>query len=375
MLTAVHTDRAGRIVVAADYGAAALFGDRPRALERGIRLPSDARLVPLPERDAVGIDRQGRPRTLGAQRWAVGAILTPGHLRTLVPACAGRDDIPPLEPFGYAAVAAGADGELVVAALPTGESPAPTTPTDAVLASAITAGLRAHPSSGALRTLARCARDHACARATNVFLGRSDAALPVGGNRTSAVDLAEIAIAHLAGGGTGVTFGLACLGEPLAAPRVVADAAVRIRAAAPGARIAIRTNASSAAAIGRVAAAGVDTLVVRLASARAETYERLQVARDLRWSDVRGGIRQAVASGLGVTIELLVLPGLTDRAEEADALVALLRELPSGSVLRLRDLAADPYLVLRANPGTQPQGVEALVERLRTEAAHVRPAA
>jgi len=114
---------------------------------------------------------------------------------------------------------------------------------------------------------------------------------------------------------------------------------------------------------------------VQLASARADTYERIGAPRDVRWPDVRGGIRQAVASGLTVTIELLVLPGLTDRTPEADALVTLLRELPAGSILRLRDLEADPYVVLRANPGAEPQGVEALIERLRVEAAHVRPAA
>ena len=374
MLTAVHTDRAGRIVVAADYGAAALFGDHARALDSAIPLPPDARLVPLPERDAVGIDHQGHPRTLGPQRWAVGAILPPGHLRTRLPAFTGRDDVPPLEALAYTAVAAGADGAIVVAALLTGESPPPARPTDAVLARAITAGLRAHPSSGTLRQLARCARDHASAAAADVFVGRGDGTLPVTG-RSGAADLAEIAIAHLAGGGSGVTFGLACEGDPLATPRVVADAAVRIRAAVPGARVAIRTNAASAAAIGRVAEAGVDTLIVQLASARADTYERIAAPRDARWPDVRGGIRQAVASGLTVTIELLVLPGLTDRAAEADALITLLRELPAGSVLRLRDLEADPYSVLRANPGAEPRGVEALVERLRVEAAHVRPAA
>lgn len=375
MLTAVHTDRAGRIVVAADYGAAALAGDQARPLEGGVPLPPDARLVPLPDRDAVGIDRQGRPRRLGAHRWAVGAILTPGHLRTRLPACTEPDDVTPLEPLGYAAVGSGTDGTLVVAAFPTGESPWPAAPTEAALASAITAGLRAHPSSGALRQLARCARDHTGDAAADVFLGRGDASLPAGSDRITAVDLAQIAIAHLAGGGTGVTFGLACEGEPLARPRVVADAACRIKEVLPAARITIRTNAASAAAIGRVAEAGVDALLIRLASARAETYERLHPARDVRWSDVRGGIRQAVASGLAVTIELLVLPGLTDRAAEADAIVELLRELPSGSSLRLRDLAADPYQVLRANPGSEPHGVEALVERLRAEAPAVRPAA
>ena len=81
-----------------------------------------------------------------------------------------------------------------------------------------------------------------------------------------------------------------------------------------------------------------------------------------------------MSSGLVVIIELLVLPGLTDRAEEADALVALLRELPVGSRLRLRDLAADPYRLLRATPGSAPLGVEALLARLRAEAPAVLPA-
>ncbi|GAC1696840.1 MAG: hypothetical protein NVS9B6_04410 [Candidatus Limnocylindrales bacterium] len=374
MLTAIHTDRTGRIVVAADYGAAAQAGGPARAFELGIPLPPHARVVPLPDRDALGIDRQGRPRSLGAGRWAVAAILGPGHLRTRLPACTGRDDAGPLEAQGYAAVAAGSDGGLVVAAVPTGESPAPVAPTEVLLAAAITAGLRAHPSSAALRQLARRAREHEDAGSAALFLGQGDGPLPVAGDRITAADLAEIAIAHLAAGGAGVTFGLAGDPDPLARPRVVADAASRIRLAVPTARIAVRSNAAAAAAIARVAEAGVDTLVVSLASARPETYERLHPARDIRWPEVRGGIRQAVASGLSVTIELLVLPGLTDRAEEADALVALLRELPSGSAIRLRDLAADPYLLLRANPGSEPLGIEVFLARLRAEAPLVSAA-
>ncbi|HUQ17509.1 MAG TPA: radical SAM protein [Candidatus Saccharimonadales bacterium] len=374
MLTALHTDRTGRIVVAADYGAAAQAGGPARAFAEGIPLPPRARVVPLPDRDALGMDRHGRPRSLGAGRWAVGAILGPGHLRTQLPACTGRDDAAPLEPQGYAAVAAGADGALIVAAVPTGEGPAPVAPTEVALAAAITAGLRAHPSSAALRQLARRAREHEDAGTSALFLHQGDGPLPVSGDRITAADLADLAIAHLAAGGTGVTFGLAGDPDPLTRPRVVADAASRIREAIPSARIAVRTNAAAAAAIARVAEAGVDRLVIPLASARPETYERLHPARVSRWPDVRSGFRQAVACGLPVTIELLVLPGLTDRAEEADALVALLRELPSGSAVRLRDLVADPYVLLRANPGSEPLGIEVLLARLRTEASAVSAA-
>ena len=371
MLTAIHTDRAGRIVIAADYGAAARAGEQVRAFEQGIPLPSDARVVPLPDRDALGIDRQGRPRALGAGRWAVAAILAPGHIRTGLPAYSGaRADAAPLEALGYTAVAAGADGALIVAAIPTGEERSPAAPTEAALANAITAGLRAHPSSGVLRQLARSARDHDAAAAA-VFLGLGDAALPAGSDRITAADLADIGIAHLAAGGSGVTFGVPGDPDPLGRPRVMADAVSRIREAFTSARIAIRTNAGAAAAIARVAEAGADRLIVSLASARPETYERLHPARDVRWADVRGGIRQAAMSGLAVTIELLVFPGLTDRREEVDALVALLRELPSGSALRLRDLGADPDVLLGANPGSEPLGVGSLLARLRAEAPAV----
>lgn len=373
MLTAVHTDRAGRIVVATDYGAAAQAGREARAFDQAIPLPPDARVVPLADRDAVGIDRQGRPRSLGAHRWAAAAILAPGHLRTRIPACVGRDDLAPLESQGYAAVAAAADGTLVVAAVATGEDRLPPAPTEAELAAAITRALRARPSSTVLRALARAAKDGDPGAAA-LFTNQGNAWLPAGDDRVSAADLAEIAIAHLGSGGHGVTFGRAGDADPLARPRVVADAADRIRAAVPTARIAIRTNAAAPAAIARVAGSGADRLIVPLASARAETYDRLHLARDVRWTDVRSGIRQAVQSGLAVTVELHVLPGVTDRTEEIDALAGLLRELPAGSALRLRDLAADPYRLLLANPGSEPLGVEVLVARLRAEAPQVRAA-
>jgi hypothetical protein len=76
-----------------------------------------------------------------------------------------------------------------------------------------------------------------------------------------------------------------------------------------------------------------------------------------------------------ITVELLSLPGLTDRETEAGALVALLGELPPGTELRLADLAADPYALLATLPGAATIGLAALLDRLRADAAHVRLAA
>ena len=106
MLQAVHSDRSGRVFVSADYGATGLDGPSPGALERAIPLPAGAQLVPLVDRAAVGLDRRAQPRSLGPARWAVAALLGPGHVRTHLPSVDAASDAAPLEPLAYAAVAA-----------------------------------------------------------------------------------------------------------------------------------------------------------------------------------------------------------------------------------------------------------------------------
>jgi wyosine [tRNA(Phe)-imidazoG37] synthetase (radical SAM superfamily) len=123
-----------------------------------------------------------------------------------------------------------------------------------------------------------------------------------------------VGAAHLAAGGASVSFGHACEGEPLAAIRRLAEVASRIRAVTPAGAIVLRTSASSAAALLRAADAGVDAAVVALASAHGPTYERIHRPAGYRWSDVRAALRAAAARRLPLTIELLTLPGLTDRA-------------------------------------------------------------
>jgi hypothetical protein len=394
---AVHSDRSGRVFVSADYGATALDGPAPAALDRAIPLPADAELVPLADREAIGIDRRGLPRPLGPARWAVAAILRPGHLRTHLPACDVAGGSGPLEPLGYAAVAADARGELVVAAIAFG----PTAPAPAEdLAAAITRRLRAEPSSKLLRQLARCARDYTCRYAANAFLGTGECALPVGGAandeaaplaalrrrderaplepvsfKADAEDVAAVAVTHLAAGGACVSFGHACEGDPLTRVRTVSGATERIRRERVTGEVVLRTSGASAAALGRAADAGVSRVVVRIASAHGPTYERVHRPSGFRWSDVLASLRAAAGLKLAITVELLVLPGLTDRESEVRAIVGLLGELPAGTELRLADLAADPYALLARIPGGATIGVAALVARLRADASHVRLAA
>ena len=397
MYQAVHSDRSGRVFVSADYGATALDGPLPVALDRAIPLTTDTELLPLADRAAMGLDRRGQPRSLGPARWAVGAILGPGRLRTHLPAVLAASDVAPLDPLPYAAVAADARGELVAAAVEIGPLSAPAPPD---VTAAITSRLRAEPSNKLFRQLARCAREYRCAAARNAFLGQGECALPLGAPandesaptvalrrheeraplepvtfKVSTSDVAEVAIAHLAAGGASVSFGHACEGEPLDAIRDVADVTARIRSATATGAIVLRTSGSSAVALGRAADAGIDRVVVRLASADGPTYERIHRPTGFRWSDVRAALREAATRRLAITVELLSLPGLTDRPTEVAALLALLGELPAGTELRLADLAADPYALLARIGGGPTIGIAAMLERLRADAAHVRLAA
>src|SRR5260221_4322062 len=166
MFQAVHSDRSGRVFVSADYGATGLDGSVPAVLEHAVPLPPGAELVPLADRAAVGIDRRGLPRSLGPARWAVAALLPPGHVRTHLPAVEAASGAAPLEPLAYTAVAADERGELVVAAVALDQVDPP--PDD--VGPAVTRRLATEPSNRLLRQLARCARGYRCPAAPDACL-------------------------------------------------------------------------------------------------------------------------------------------------------------------------------------------------------------
>lgn len=380
MFTAVHSDRSGRVYVSSDWGACAFDGARSIPLETAIPLPEGTALVPL-AREAQGLDRLGRPRGIGPARWAVGALLPAGHTRTLHPAY--RDDEPndaPLAPLPTAAVCADESGALYVAAIPT--RPA--------AAGAVAAGgtLAVRSGNRLARQLARCARDHACAGARAALRGDGVGALPVSARpnespptvvaprarpdaaprepaafRPSAAEIAEVALAHLAAGGAGVSFGRACEGEPLTAVRLLEDAIARIRQAVPAARIHLETNGSSSSALRRLIDAGLGEVTFRLASARSDTYEAIHGPTGYRYTDVRAAIAVAREARIGVRLALLMLPGLSDRDAELEALGALVGD--AGADVELRDLGADARRALALAPRADTlHGMDAAVARL-----------
>ncbi len=399
MFSAVHSDRSGRLVVAADYAAATSDGSQVGPLLKALPLPPGTDVVHLPGRIGVGLDRTGRPRELGQGRFGVAAILPVGYLRMTLPAYVDDLGTPPLHPRAYAAVGADANGQLVVSAVALDADAGSVDGRSAPdLAARITATQRAHPSSRVLRQLARCAKDYRCRAAANAFIGRHDCALPIAAPRNerplevlvlhddadaspsepaafrpSPEELADLASRHLEGGGTVVAFGRACEGEPLLAVRVVEQAIVAIRERTRAGTIHLETNGSAPVALRRLCDAGLDSVAIRIASAAAETYEAIHRPEGFRFADVRASLAHAIAGRVSVALRVLALPGLTDRARELDALVGLAGDLPAGGAIVLSDLSSDPQRALRIAPSSEaPIGMDRLLDRLRTDAAHLR---
>ena len=362
-------------------------------------IPPGTDVVHLPGRPGIGLDRAGRARELGQGRFAVAAILPLGYLRLGLPAYVDDLGTPQLRPRAYAAIGADASGQLVVSAVALDDQAGIVDGRSAPdLAARITATQRDQPSSRVLRQLARCAKDYRCRAAANVFLRRHDCALPVAAPRNESPpealvlhdetdasptepaafrptpeELAETAWRHFEGGGTVVAFGRACEGEPLLIVRVVEQAIVTIRERTRLGTIHLETNGSSPAALRRLCDAGLDSVAVRLMSARAETYEAIHRPDGFRFADVRASLAQAIAGKISVALRVLALPGLTDRPRELDALVGLAGDIPEGGSLVLCDLAADPQRALGVVPSTEAAvGMQRMLDRLRTDAAHLR---
>ena len=399
MFSAVHSDRSGRLVVSADYAAAMSDGSSIHPLVDALPLPPGTEVVHLPGRTGLGMDRAGRPRELGQGRFGVAAVLPIGYLRMSLPAYVDDLGAAALRPRAYAAIGADAHGDLVVSAaaldsdaVSLDERSAPD------LAARITATQRDQPSSRVLRQLARCAKEYRCRAAANAFLGRHDCALPVAAPRNerppdvlvlhddadaspiepaafrpSSEELANAASRHFEGGGTVIAFGRACEGEPLLVARVIEDAIVAIRERTRHGTIHLETNGSTPVALRRLCEAGLDSVAVRIASARAETYEAIHRPEGFRLADVRASLGHAIAAKVSVALRVLALPGLTDRPREIDALVGLTGDLPAGASLILSGLAADPQRALRvAQSVDEVGGMHRLLERLRAESAHLR---
>lgn len=364
-----------------------------------IKLPKGASLVLVPGGVPLGITKAGR-FTLMEQNpwkkgraWAVGALLPQGYTRTLLPSFQRGKQEKPLPLLGYTAVAC-RDGELYVAALPT-DDPRPWDPLEydsAELPARVKQKQKDYPANRIIRQLAYCALEYHCFTAQNIFYGRWEGGIPVSprcnANCLGCISLqpaeccpspqsrinfnptprevAEVAIPHLKCGNDAIaSFGQGCEGEPALAATVICEAIGLIRAETMLGAINMNTNGGYNTGVAEICQAGLDAIRISLISARPETYNAYYRPVGFGLAEVRRSIETAVSNEVQTSLNLLVFPGLTDRAEEAAALIELIRDT-GVNMVQLRNLNIDPDLLWRHLPlhSGPTMGIPELVDAL-----------
>ncbi|KJS17157.1 MAG: radical SAM protein [Peptococcaceae bacterium BRH_c4b] len=349
-----------------------------------IELPNGASLVLIPGGHPAGMDKKGKLMLLekgrtGEPAWAVGALLPQGYTRTLLPAYRRRGADGPLPLFGYAAVA-WRQGKPYVAARRTDDLRRwnPESYNTPELPGLVHSMEKKHPGNRIIGQLSRCALEYSCFTAQNIFYRRWEGGIPVSpvcnarclgcislqpaeccpspqsriNFSPTPEEVAEIAIPHLdRAAGAIISFGQGCEGEPALTFDTVAGAIRRIRKETANGTINMNSNAGHTIGVTSICAAGLDSLRVSIISAREEVYNAYYRPRDYKFGDVLSSIVAARSAGIFVSLNLLLFPGLTDRTEEAEALVELINKYDINMV-QLRNLNIDPdFLMQRLSPG------------------------
>ncbi|MBI5543604.1 MAG: radical SAM protein [Deltaproteobacteria bacterium] len=378
--------------------------------EPPVALPPHGKLVHLPGRRPVGFNPEtGAVEVLGRTSAGVGrrtftpdavaAVLPPGWTRTFLPATR-RDSGPPLPQWAYAASGWGERGPVVWAMRTDQRNHWDPSRFSTPDLERRVAGLLAElPGNRVLTQLQRCALEYRCFTAQNIFYERDEGGLPgstgcnarcqgcisqsrPGGPKASmeripappsAEELAEIGARHLARarGRVMVSFGQGCEGEPLTRATVLAKAIGLMRRRTGRGSVNINTNGSLTEGLDALLGAGLDAVRVSLNSAHPDLYEAYYRPQGYGLRNVERSIALARRRKAYIALNLLILPGVTDRAGEVDRLSRLIVKHRVDQ-LQARSLCidADDYVKLARGVGAggAPMGVRAMLCALRRAA-------
>jgi pyruvate-formate lyase-activating enzyme len=373
-----------------------------------IPMPRGSDLFLLPGRTPLGWNPEERkiaafPRDEeGRPVHAVAAFLAPAHTAALLAAYETRPAAPTLPLYSYAAVGFAGDGYWTAARRVDADERQDPWRFDL---DAIRHGVELHlteaPQNALLQQLRRCALEYHCRAAQNLFLHRHEAPLPTStacnarclgcislqadgtfkaaheriGRAPTPEEVAAVALAHIARVPRAVvSYGQGCEGEPLLMRETLTASVRLIREGTRDGTINLNTNGSLPDLVEELAILGLDSLRVSLNSARPELYAAYFRPQGYTFEDIGAAMLNMTRLGRFVSINLLYFPGVTDCAEEVDALSSLI-ERTGLAMIQLRNLNIDPEIYRRAlpegvcGPG---MGLDVFMRTLRERFPHLR---
>ncbi len=345
-----------------------------------IPLPEGSRIFTIPDTPPLAWDqrkrsfvpvesvRHGRKQV---RVQAVSAFMSPGFVRTLLPACDyGRKKVH-LPLWSYTAV--GWDDEqerFVVAAsrVDNNDNWNPCNYDDRLLDPLVRKMLAEFPHNRLLEQLARCAVDYHCFAAKNLFFRRWEAPLPTSpvcnsrclgcislqpseccpsnheriGFVPTPEELCQLALPHLNDAPEAiVSYGQGCEGDPILQAETIAEATRRMKAATMRGTVNFNSNGSFPDRVRLLCDAGMDSFRFSLNSVREEYYNRYYRPVGYRFADVTESVKAAKERGKFTMINYLVSPGLSDSPEEVEALLRFI-ESTGIDMIQMRNLSIDP---------------------------------
>ena len=128
----------------------------------------------------------------------------------------------------------------------------------------------------------------------------------------------------------------------------------------------LNTNGSFPQRVERLCEAGLDSIRVTLNSPHPKFYRRYHQPRRYTLEKVIDSLTLAKEEGLYTSINLLVLPGFSDREKEVEGWVELVRNTRL-DLIQMRNLNIDPDFYLKEMGKGQGMGISRMIEVLKAE--------
>jgi pyruvate-formate lyase-activating enzyme len=343
----------------------------PVDAEEWIELPEGGNLYELPGRRGIGINATTGDMQLCDKGWAVAAFIPPAHTGFYLAAYETMPDAPTLPLFCYTAVG-WLDGKFYVPATRIEADIRQECAgfDDKKVKQGVKTLVEAYPHNRLVQHLAEnCALTYECPAARNYFMGRWECPIPsspaCNANcvgcisfqpeeesivstqdrlrfKPSAAEIVEYTVPHLESAPYPiVSFGQGCEGEPLLMWETIRESIIEMRKHTPKGSININTNGSKPEAVRALCEAGLNSIRVSLNSAQEKYYTPYYRPNNYVFEDIIESLKVVREFGGWTSINYFVCPGMTDSADEYEALRKLIRETGL-NMIQWRNFNIDP---------------------------------
>ena len=395
----VYADRQGKVYDHPDYIALGRSGEMITEImeDELIPLPEGATLVSLPFTKPVYMDPiSDQMKPFSSEYDAVGALLPQGYTRLLLPGYVKTDKSKFMPLFGYTAVV-WKDGQFYVAAQLT-DDPYRWDPRNCKveeLEGKVVSFASKYPDNRLYEHLTKCALEYECLTASNTFLNRWEGAVPVSNScnanchgciseqpeesgfvapqtrmsfKPTVDEMVQVMLEHLVAPDSIISFGQGCEGEPSTQAVHIIEAIRRVRLVTSLGYINMNTNAGLTDHIRGIVDAGLNLMRVSTISAMDNHYNAYYKPRGYTLKNVEKSLLYAADKGVITSINYLIFPGVTDREEEVEAMLAFARRTKL-KLIQLRNLNIDPETYLNLIPKAEGEiyGLKQMIEIFQQE--------